>query len=162
VPVRGRVLGPECLEAAIGPDPSLPEIPQRDPGDRARIATAVCFTAAVVATALPWSRFGAGSGAFGAWSDTPAWSMLAAIAAVAGLALSLAGLFTRRGPAIRDTLATLLGVAVVAACILALVRPRPFASPWLGPWVALGAAAGATAAAIVARKQARRRNRVHI
>jgi hypothetical protein len=155
-------LGPECLEAAIGPDPSLPEIPQRDPGRRARIATAVAFAVAVIATSLPWSRFGAGSDAFGAWSYTLAWSMVAAVAAVVGVGISLAGLFTRRGPAVRDLLAALAGLAVAAACVLALLRPRPFTSPWLGPWVALGAGFAATIAAIAAGARSRGRNGVHI
>jgi hypothetical protein len=155
-------LGPECLEAAIGPDPSLPEIPQRDPGRRARIATAVAFAVAVIATSLPWSRFGAGSDAFGAWSDTLAWSMVAAVAAVVGVGISLAGVFTRRAPAVRDLLAALAGLTVAAACVLALLRPRPFTSPWLGPWVALGAGFAATIAAIAAGVRSRGRDGVHI
>jgi len=160
--VRGRVLGPECLEAAIGPDPSLPEIPERDPARPARIAAAVAFAAAVVATALPWSRFGAGSEAFGAWSDTPAWSMVAAAAAVFGLIVSLVGVFTRRAAAVRDVVAAVVGLAIVAAGVLALVRPRPFTSPWLGPWVALGAGVAATTAAMAARARARGREGRHI
>ena len=156
------MLGPECLEAAIGPDPSLPEVPERDPARRARVATTVAFAAAVISTALPWSRFGAGSDAFGAWSDTPAWSMVAAVAAGLGLVISLVGSFTRRAPPLRDVLATLAGLAITAACVLALVRPRPFTSPWLGPWVALVAGFAATIAAIGARIRSRGRVGVHV
>ena len=156
------MLGPECLEAAIGPDPSLPEVPERDPAQRARVAATVAFAVAVISTALPWSRFGAGSDVLGAWSDTPAWSMVAAVAASLGLVISLVGSFTRRGPAVLDVLATLAGLAVTAACVLALVRPRPFTSPWLGPWVALGAGFPATIAAIGARIRSRGRVGVHV
>lgn len=156
------MLGPECLEAAIGPDPSLPEVPEREPARRARVATTVAFAAAVVATALPWSRFGAGSEAFGAWSDRPAWSMVAAVAAVLGLAISLVGWFTRRELPVRDVLATLAGLGVEAACVLALLRPRPFTSPWLGPWVALCAGFAAAIAAIAARARSRGRVGVHV
>ena len=156
------MLGPECLEAAIGPDPSLPEVPERDPAQRARVATTVAFAAAVISTALPWSRFGAGSDAFGAWSDTPAWSMVAAVAAGLGLVISLVGSFTRRAPPLFDVLATLAGLAITAACVLALVRPRPFTSPWLGPWVALVAGFAATIAAIGARIRSRGRVGVHV
>ena len=156
------MLGPECLEAAIGPDPSLPEVPERDPSQRARVATTVAFAAAVISTALPWSRFGAGSDVFGAWSDTPTWSMVAAVAASLGLAISLAGSFTRRAPPVRDVLATLAGLVVAAACVLALVRPRPFTSPWLGPWVALGAGLVATIAAVVTLARSRGRVGVHV
>lgn len=156
------MLGPECLEAAIGKDPSLPEVPERDPAQRARVVATVAFAAAVVSTALPWSRFGAGSDVFGAWSDTPAWSMVAAIAAISGLVISLVGSFTRRAPPVRDVLETLAGLAVVAACVLALLRPRPFTSPWLGPWVALAAGFAATIAAIGSRIRSRGRVGVHV
>ena len=156
------MLGPECLEAAIGPDPSLPEVTERDPAQRARVGTTVAFAAAVISTALPWSRFGAGSDLFGAWSDAPAWSMVAAIAAGLGLVISLVGSFTRRASPVGDVLATLAGLAVAAACVLALVRPRPFTSPWLGPWVALGASLAATIAAIGARIRSRGRVGVHV
>jgi hypothetical protein len=156
------VLGPECLEAAIGPDPSLPEVPERDPARGARVATTVAFVAAVVSTALPWSRFGAGSEVFGAWSDTPAWSMVAAVAASLGLVISLVGSFTRRAPPVRDVLLTLVGLGVAAACVLALLRPRPFTSPWLGPWVALGAGLAATIASIGGRIRSRGRDGVHV
>lgn len=156
------MLGPECLEAAIGPDPSLPDVPERDPAQRARVATTVAFAAAVLSTALPWSRFGAGSDVLGAWSDTPAWSMVAAVAASLGLVISLVGSFTRRAQPLRDVLATLAGLAIAAACVLALVRPRPFTSPWLGPWVALGAGLAATIAAIGARIRSRGRVGVHV
>jgi hypothetical protein len=123
-----------------------------------RTAVAVAFAAAVVASALPWSRFGAGSEAFGAWSDTPAWSMLAAVAAVAGLALALVRLFARRGPAILDLVSALLGAAVASGCVLALLRPRPFTSPWLGPWIGLAAGVAATTASIAAHARARDRD----
>jgi asparagine N-glycosylation enzyme membrane subunit Stt3 len=156
------VLGPECLEAAIGPDPSLPEVRERDPAQRARVAATVAFAVAVISTALPWSRFGAGSDVLGAWSDTPAWSMVAASAASLGLVISLVGSFTRRAPPILDVLAALAGLTLAAACVLALVRPRPFTSPWLGPWVALGAGFTATVAAIGARIRSRGRVGVHV
>ena len=156
------MLGPECLEAAIGPDPSLPEVPERDPAQRARVAATVAFAVAVISSALPWSRFGAGSDVLGAWSDTPAWSMVAAIAATFGLVISLVGSFTRRATPVLDVLVSLAGLAVAAACVLALVRPRPFTSPWLGPWVALGAGFAATIAAIGARIRSRGRVGVHV
>jgi hypothetical protein len=113
-----------------------------------RTAVAVSFAVAVVASALPWSRFGAGSETFGAWSDSPTWSMLAAVAAATGLALSLVRLFVRRRPAILYLISALLGMALASGCVLALVRPRPFTSPWLGPWIALAAGVAATTASI--------------
>jgi asparagine N-glycosylation enzyme membrane subunit Stt3 len=91
--------------------------------------------------------------------------MVAAVAASLGLVISLVGSFTRRAPHLRDVLATLAGLAIAAACVLALVRPRPFTSPWLGPWVALSAgfaAAIAAIAAIAARARSRGGVGVHV
>lgn len=122
----------------------------------------VAFAAAVVASALPWSRFGAGSDAFGAWTGAPAWSMLAAVAACGGLGLALARLFAGRGVPMLDVISAMLGAAVVSGCILALLRPRPFTSPWLGPWVGLAAGVAAMTASIAARVRARERDDAHI
>jgi hypothetical protein len=161
VPVRGRVLGPECLAAAIGPDPSLPEVSERDPGSSARAAAGVAFCLAAIATVLPWSRFGAGSEPFGAWSSSPTWSMLAATAAIAGLLLWVGRRFTS-GSARWDVLLALAGALVASASVLAILRPPPFTSPWLGPWVSMVAGVAGATAAIAARGRVREREPAHI
>jgi hypothetical protein len=95
---------------------------------------------AALATALPWTRFGAGSGAFGAWSGSFRWSMVAATAAVLGLGLwSLA----RRGRFGAGRLppgffGTLAGMGAAGA-LLSIAHPPPFARPSLAPWLTLAA-----------------------
>jgi hypothetical protein len=86
---------------------------------------------------LPWSRFGPGSEAFGAWSTETRWSLLAAVAAVGGVLISVTRPRVRaRGPG-WDVAAVTTGAILVLSSILAIARPPAFSSPWLGPWVAL-------------------------
>ena len=109
------------------------------------------FLGAVVGTTLPWSgpNYSHYTGLFGGWGFSPlAWSLVAALGAVAGLALWTAlmvGRWTSR------PLAWLLPMAAtlsVAGTILYLGWP-PFAThPWLGPWVTLIAAAAALAGSL--------------
>jgi hypothetical protein len=138
------------------------EAPPVEPGGTARTLARIGFALAVLATILPWSRFGAGAEPFGAWSRSPTWSMVAAIAAVAGLALSVTRRFVRNpGPA-WDVLLAVAGALVVAASALALLRPPEFTSPWVGPWAALAAGLIATGGSLSARRRAREHEPAHV
>lgn len=162
VPVRGGAVGTECLATALGPD--LPEVvpPAREPGERARSWTRIAFATALLATLLPWSRFGAGSEPFGAWSDSLRWSMLAATAAAVGLAIAVARKAARRPSPVWDRAAELLAVLVVSGSLMAVARPPAFTSPWLGPWIAAAAGLAALGSISLARRGARERNPVHV
>lgn len=154
IPVRGRTLGAECLSEALGPDAAVPETPAPAPGRAHRRVAAVAFALALVSTAVPWSRFGAGAGPFGAWRAELAWSLLAALAAAAGLAVTVGGQVG--GGARRwDGLGTLAGALVIAGAVLAIDRPPAFTSPWLGPWVALAFGAVATGTSFAALRSTR-------
>jgi hypothetical protein len=155
VPVRGRVLGSECLAAELGPDAPAPKLPERDPTANAHRVVRAAFGVAVVATLVPWSRFGAGSAPFGAWTAAPRWATLAAAAAVIGLVLSLAGRWWGVAAGIRDLATAVAGGLVAIASALAIARPPAFTSPWLGPWMAIAAGAIAMTASLVARNRAR-------
>ena len=138
------------------------DAPPIEPGGTARTLAWIAFAVAVLATILPWSRFGAGAEPFGAWSRSPAWSMVAAVAAVMGLSLSIARRFARNpGPA-WDLLLALAGALVVAASALALLRPPEFTSPWVGPWAALVAGLIAAACSLSARREAREHEPAHV
>lgn len=149
IPARGRVLGACCLEAAIGPVPDAGRPGGRTPDALPARLVGASLAVATLATALPWTRFGAGSGAFGAWSRSFRWSMVAAMAAVVGLALWW---LARRGRLGAGRLrpgffGTLAGVGALGAS-LAIAHPPPFARPSLAPWLALAAcAAGAAGSA---------------
>jgi hypothetical protein len=162
IPVRGGTLGAECLSSALGPDAVPAERAPIEPGRSARLLARIAFALAVLATTLPWSRFGAGAEPFGAWSRSPKWSLVAAIAAVAGLSLSLARRFASRAGPAWDVVLALAGAVVVAASALALLRPPEFTSPWLGPWAALTAGLIAAGASFSARRRSREPEPAHV
>lgn len=162
-PVRGRVLGAECLTAALGPY-VVPEdaVRTRKPSSPFGALTGIAFALAVAATILPWSRFGVGSEAFGAWGGAVRWSILSGSAAVAGLALWLALRALQPAPRrwMRIALGFLGGLSAAGA-LLAIVRPPPFTRTWVGAWVALGAGALASAAALASRRPGEGRSSPH-
>ena len=144
VPVRGRVLGPECLSEVLGDD--IPATPtprpwRRSPSPIDRMVGASLAVAAL-ATLFPWTRFSTGSGFAGAWALEVRWSMLTASTAVIGLVLWLA--FGRRARVAR-AIAIVTGTLVAVGSLLAALNPPPFTKPALAPWISL--AAGAAAAA---------------
>jgi hypothetical protein len=149
IPVRGEVFGSECLAEVLGPEWAGPPrgVPVRRPNAPFDL-TGAAFFAAVVSTVLPWTRFGAASGLFGAWGISPfQWSTFSALGATAGLLLWLCLRVAGRSGG-RSGGCVLLALAVVAASgsILHAYNPPPFTHPWLGPWVALGSAAVAAGA----------------
>jgi hypothetical protein len=153
IPVRGETLGAECLPAVLGAEVRMPEIPEPEPGAVARTVARWAFGLAVLATILPWSRTGVGSGAFGAWTDPPRWSTLVAIAAVAALLLALARGLAPAAGTTWNAVAVVAAGLVAAGAALSLLRPPDFSAPWLGPWVALAAGLAAGIASWVALRR---------
>jgi hypothetical protein len=162
IPVRGRTLGAECLTAALGPDAPIPEIVEREAGAFSRTVARAAFALAVLATLLPWSRFGIGAEPMGAWARAPNWSMLAALSSVAGLGTVLGRRLTAGHDRVWDAVSAVAGGLVAVGSALALVRPPDFTSPWIGPWVALVAGIGAAGASIAAYRLARPREPLHV
>lgn len=153
-PVRGRTYGKECLAAVLGSDAPADAETESAARDPARAVATVGFALAVASTVLPWSRFGPGSELLGAWGRTPRWSLVAAIAALSGLALALAQQAGRLRSHRWDAVAVALGATVVVASLLALLFPPAFSRPWLGPWIAVFAGLLACGAAILAGRTA--------
>jgi hypothetical protein len=110
VPVRGSVVGQECLAEVLEDPPEAPMFTARPSPARVLVAAGLALTLA--ASILPWARYGDASGMFQAW--TMHWSLVAVVAAAAGLlALGL----RRRLPGDQRVQA----VALVAAGALALL-----------------------------------------
>ena len=149
-PVRGRSYGFECLPPVLGSDaPPTFEPGEVRPDGASRVVMLAAFGAAVLATTLPWSRFGPGSGAFGAWTRAGHWSLLALVAAVAGLILATVSL--RSEPSrTRDLACAILGGVVAVTAALSVMFPPAFSRPWLGPWVAIVSGLLACGATVVA------------
>jgi hypothetical protein len=144
VPVRGRVIGPECLAEELG-DPGLVVPPEPQDAGRAAWVTVAGTIVAVLGTAAPWTRTGAGNRPFGAWVPTMRWSVVAALAAVALLAIVW---WIGRRDARATSLALALAVVALAASILAIALPPTFQTASWGAWVtAAGSAIAAPAIA---------------
>jgi hypothetical protein len=149
IPVRGQLLGPECVGEVLGPDVVREAAPPARRIRRPGLGVAgLGFAGALAASALPWSnRFSShDSGLFGGWGfSPPSWSLVAAVAAAVGGAAWVAARWRPgRAEAIRWALLALAAL-VAAGSVLYLLAPPPFSHPWLGPWVALAAAVAAFA-----------------
>jgi len=154
-PVRGRTYGSECLPTVLGSDaPTSIEAGEVRPDRAIRVITLVGFAVAVVATTLPWSRFGPGSGAFGAWTRAGRWSLVTAAAAVAGLILAIVSLGRPEPSRPRDLASAILGGAVAVSSALSVLFPPAFSRPWLGPWVTLASGVLACGAAVATSRTA--------
>ena len=149
VPVRGAVLGPECLPPDVAAE-ALVEPARRAPMPRWWAPAGAALTALVGSTVFPWTRFGEGSGWFGAWGLPPRWSLLAAVAGTLALVLWLARRHPGRGVA---GAVVLLSIAAAAGAELAILNPPPFTRATLAPWVAVASGAiGAGVALAVVRR----------
>ena len=140
VPVRGRILGPECLSEILGDDIPATAPPRAWRRYRSSIDRMIggSLVVAAVATLFPWTRFSTGSGFAGAWALEVRWSMLTACTAVIGLVLWLA---LGRRPRAARTAAIICGALVTAGSLLAALNPPPFTKPALAPWISLTAGA---------------------
>jgi hypothetical protein len=108
IPVRGSVVGHECLSKVVEDAPSAdpPAVP-RPHGDLVAI---VGFAVVVASSTEPWARFGDASGMLGAW--TLHWSLLAMCGAALGLVAGAA--FRRRPRDPRGQTSILLACAAIA------------------------------------------------
>jgi hypothetical protein len=110
VPVRGSVVGQECLAQVVEDPPPAPA-PRRSPSV-SRVLLVGGFALTLGSSILPWARYGDASGMFQAW--TVHWSLLAVAASLGGLLLLV---FRRR----LDADPFVLSVLLVALAALALI-----------------------------------------
>lgn len=152
VPVRGRVMGVECLSEVLGEEVAvaapLPAWRRRAIRSRTDAGVGALIATAALATLLPWTRFGTGSGFGGAWAFDQRWSIVAASAGLAGL---VAWLLLGSRPTAARIVAIASGSVVAIGSVMAILNPPPFTKPALAPWIALVAGAGAAAVGLSAR-----------
>ena len=130
VPVRGRVLGPECLGSELG-EPAITTVPEPDRAPTGSWVAVAGAVVALVATAGPWTRTGAGDRLFGAWVPSLRWSMVAALAAA--FLLPAAWWFRARGGRSGAALVILGGTTVAVASIFGDRLPAHVPSRFVGP-----------------------------
>jgi hypothetical protein len=145
-PVRGRLVGPECLSQVleIAPPATVVPAPLSRHGD---LVAAAGFLMVLALSVIPWSH-GLVSGPFTAW--TPHWSLIACGCAVLGEAVSLRAAWSTWRPAIEASAQGLLAAAVVTTSILHAGFPPSLSQATAAPFFA--AVAGGIALAGVAIK----------
>jgi len=158
VPVRGTIVGPECLAAVLdrAPDP-LPVPPPISPmGDwLARVG----FGLVVALSILPWSRVGEGARVLGAWGVN--WSLLAAVGALAGLAVALFARYRSVDPRLTTSAYAILAMSVALGALLHLFRPPLLSEASVSPVFALVGAAVALLGAVMKARALRAAGRLN-
>jgi hypothetical protein len=154
--VRGRILGPVCLETELGDPPAPPEAAPAVPG-RARDVADLGLVATMLATVLPWSGVGLGAGPFGAWGTAdPRWASLVVLASVGGCAaMATARVRGSRVTARLDRAVAIAALVATGAAALAIVLPPSYTSPAIGPWCATLAGIVATSGAFAVLRRER-------
>jgi len=151
-PVRGRVVGPECLSQVLDTAPPTRPIavPVSRTGD---LVAAVGFTVVLALSVLPWSH-GLVSGPLSAW--TVHWSLVAVASAAIGLGASI---WAWRHPALAAAQTGLEAVAattVGAAAVLHAQFPPSLSQPTAAPTLAVAGAAVAFVGALLKARAVRR------
>jgi hypothetical protein len=145
VPVRGALIGRECLATVLedAPPPVPAPLPALPGGEGLAITG---FALVLVLSALPWSRFGSDSGPLGAWSRH--WSLLGLLAALAGLAFATVAWRHPRHPVLEAAGYAIFGSLAAAGCFLHHIHPPPLSASSGVPLIAVAGAilAGAAAA----------------
>ncbi len=145
-PVRGSLIGPECLSAVLdegspGAPPSL-VVPSR--GDA---LTILGFAIVVLVSVLPWSRFGDSSRLLAAW--TLHWSLIAVAAGLAGLGASLYAWRRPERPLAAAVVTGTLGVLAFATAQLHYQHPPPLSIGSPAPLIAVLGASLAVVGAVL-------------
>jgi hypothetical protein len=147
VPVRGQVLCTECARRLVG-EPAPPPAPARAPASRILdVGAASLLGAALLATLLPWQRFGTLTGAFSAWRISNPWPFLSS-ALILTATMGAAVVLLRRWPLLLTYSAlayTVMAAGAAAAVSVALLRAPGFTSHTPAPYVVLIGALGAAA-----------------
>ena len=156
IPVRGRVLCAECARRIVG-EPVRGAAPPRGLGSRIPdLAAAILLGTALLATLVPWDRFGTLTGRLSAWRvGSDPWPPLAAVLLLVGTLAAGVVLLRRWPPILRYSAVayTAVGAAAAVAVLVALLRAPDFASHTPAPFVAF---AGAMGAALVGAVRLRR------
>lgn len=153
VPVRGTVLGTECLPEPFGAD--VPTAPH--PGSTPlQLIAGGGLAIALLGTSLPWTRFGGSSGAFGAWGQPIRWATLTVAAVVLGIVAWGARRALLEPPRLLDRAIAVLGGLASLGALVAVWHPPAFARTWIGPWVTFIGGAVACASTLVELRGRRR------
>lgn len=150
IPVRGRVLCPECTARLAGV-PAPPEPARVLPSRWVDVAVAVLFGVGLAMTVPPWDRFGTLTSVLSAWKFLEGWAVVASVALLAGTAAALAPLLWRprwTGRASGGLRSALAALAATATAV-ALFGDPDFVIHTPAPYVALAVSTAAGLAGLV-------------
>ena len=148
IPVRGSVLGSECLPPDVAGE-LRPGPARRAPMPRIWAVAGLALIVLVGSTAFPWTPFGVASGWLGAWGYPLRWSMLSATAgALALLTWCVMWIVRSRSDRLVGAVVGVLSIAAASGAALAIVNPPPFTKAAIAPFAALVAALVATGVAL--------------
>lgn len=137
VPVRGRVIGPECLSKVLVDSPPVVHVPGPISARGERLALAG-FAVALVASVFPWSRFGSSSRFLDAWA--PHLSLLAVGTAVVGVLFVVFDRYRPVDPRIGAAVLMVLGLVCGAAALMYRRHPPLLSEATNWPWLAIAGA----------------------
>ena len=132
IPVRGRVVGPECLAALVEDAPDQPPAAPapRPRGDWFALSG---FVIVLIASIFPWARYGETTGFGQAW--TLHWSLLSVVAGAAGVAAVIVVRRRRVEAMLAASGYAALAALVILGAALHAIHPPPItdtAGTW--PW----------------------------
>lgn len=134
IPVRGIVVGPECLPEVL-PDTSVPVPAPLVTPRRWDVVAALGFGLVLGLTLFPWSKFGEDSGRLEAWAGH--WSLLASASASAGLVAALVAVLRPFRTRLEAALYGMLALASAAGAVLHYLNPPPLSEPSVIPLLAV-------------------------
>jgi hypothetical protein len=140
------VLGPECLADELG-DPAVSTPPEPDRTVAGSWVTVSGALLALLATAGPWTRTGAGDRLLGAWVPSVRWSMVAAVAAT--VLLPVAWWFRTHPARTGAILVAAGGTTILVTAALAIAFPPTFQAASWGPWFAAAGGVIAVAGSLI-------------
>lgn len=146
VPVRGKVIGPECLSKVLVDPPPVVHLPGPISARGERLAL-VGFAVVLVASVFPWSRFGSSSRFFGAWAAR--WSLLAVGAALLGALFVVFDRYRPVDPRVGAAVLLVLGLICGAAALSYGRHPPLLSESTNWPWLAVAGAAVALTGGLI-------------
>lgn len=162
IPVRGQVVGAECLSVVVEDAPVQVAAPPAGPprGDRFALAGGILVS---IVSVFPWARGEVAAGFGDAWRVR--WSLLAVAAGVAAMLAVVIGRRRAIDPSVMAGVYLVLGAAVALGAILHAVRPPPLSNvaatyPWR--FALVGAASILVGAAVNLTDVARSRRPVAV
>ncbi len=156
VPVRGQVLCTECARREVGVPAPTSTAPSAPAPNFPHIAAASLFGVGVLATIVPWDRFGVLTSVLSAWRPDPEpWPLVASISLLLGVVGSVSTFTPSAQSRMRSSIAgyTVVGVLAAAATTKTLLGSPSYVSHTFAPYLVLSVSLAASTLGVVAMRR---------